>query len=288
MRSINRKSSTKKKRLTRRTYILRGCLEKLRQNARITTSVLALSILLFGPVLLWLSGYPQKFYEDLKVGLLNTSAKIGFRTADIFIQGRKNTRKEALLKAIGLSAGSPIYQKSPKKIRTDIEALPWVRYAVVQRRLPDAYHIAIQERQPVALWQYKKKHYLVDGEGTVISRYNHAQYAHLPIIVGSEAPRHAREILELLGQFPKIRERLTALTWVGNRRWDLQIDQKITVRLPDENPREGLERLAMLMNTKKLHKKNMTRVDLRHPDHMILLIPPMARALIKGKKGEKA
>src|SRR3546814_9628127 len=62
-----------------------------------------------------------------------------------------------LLAALGIGRGEPILRFDPDAAHEAILALPWVKTASVERRLPDTIFVRIEERRPMALWQNERQ-----------------------------------------------------------------------------------------------------------------------------------
>src|SRR5208282_2683263 len=98
-----------------------------------------------------------------------------------------------------------------------------VKFAAVERSLPDTLHIRIVEREPVALWQHQGKMTPVDDQGTIMSDLDAAPYQHLPLIIGDDAPAHAAELLTILASEPDLAKRFANATRMGDRRWNIRL-----------------------------------------------------------------
>ena len=98
----------------------------------------------------------------------------------------------------------------------------------------------IVERRPMALWQREKKLSLIDDEGVLITSQELRRFAHLLVVVGKNAPAHAASLIEILAKEPNLKKRVTAAVRVGDRRWNVQMDNGIYVRLPEKRRRHRL------------------------------------------------
>ena len=78
--------------------------------------------------------------------------------------------------------------------RTEIEKLPWVESASVQRILPNRIRVEVTERTPIAFLRNGTQLALIDGHGVILDRPE-GEDLHFPIVTGlSEAmPREERE-----------------------------------------------------------------------------------------------
>src|SRR5258708_2049841 len=175
---------------------------------------------------------------------LSLSAQLGLVVGDIEVEGRTMTGREAILRAVGATRGTPLLAVNPAQAKTQLEALPWVRSAAVERRLPDTLHIRLVERQPLAFWQRQGKLVLIDREGTVITGERLERFPGLIVMVGDDAPRRAAALLDMLISQPDLAGRVVAAGLVGGRRRNLQLDNGIDVQLPENNPQSAWTRPA--------------------------------------------
>jgi cell division protein FtsQ len=195
--------------------------------------------------------------------------------------GRYSTDGAALLEALGIDRGDPILALDPYAARDAIIALPSVRTASVERQLPDTVVIRLAEREPLAIWQEGGRHRVIDGHGVVLAGYDPADHAHLPLVVGPDAPANAADFLSILAARPEIAARTAGATRVGGRRWDLALETGITVRLPADGVARALDRLAELHALDRVFERDVLIVDLRLPDRVTVRTSPVAAERIR-------
>jgi cell division protein FtsQ len=208
--------------------------------------------------------------------LLDGTARLGLVVTDIKVEGRETTDRETILAALGAGPGTPILAMSPSRAKEQLERLPWVRSAVVERRLPDTLYLRLVERKPLALWQHGGKVELIDHEGAVIPVARLDRFAKLPLVVGEGAATHAAELLDLLATEPDLASRVTAAIRVGDRRWNLRIDNAIDVLLPADAPGTAWTELARLERSSAILKRDVQTVDVRLRDRLVLRVNPEA------------
>ena len=151
-------------------------------------------------------------------------------------------------------------------IRSELLRYGWVKDARVSRRLPDTLVIDIVERQPAALWQDRGRLALIDSGGVVIDRVPVTAMPDLPLLVGSGANVHSRDLDRLFEVAPTLKPQLVSATWVGGRRWDLNLQTGETIALPegDEAARRALEKFVDLDKSTGLLGRGLVRFDLRN------------------------
>ncbi|HEY1433548.1 MAG TPA: FtsQ-type POTRA domain-containing protein [Stellaceae bacterium] len=218
--------------------------------------------------------------------MLAGTARLGLVVTDVKVEGRETTDRETILAALGAGPGTPILAMSPRRAKEQLEALPWVRSAVVERRLPDTLYVRLVERKPLALWQHGGKLELIDHDGGVIPVPRLDRFTKLPLVVGDGAASHAAELLDMLATEPDLAARVNAAIRVGGRRWNLRIDNAIDVLLPADTPASGWAQLARLERSSAILKRDVQTVDVRLPDRLVLRVnPEVPKEAPTSKKG---
>src|SRR6516164_1903844 len=220
------------------------------------------------------SPHGQSLLQSAADRLMQGTGLLGLTVSEITVEGRETTDRETILAALAAGPGTPILAVSPTHVKEQLEALPWVRAAVIERRLPGTLYVRLVERKPLALWQHGGKLELVDHEGNVIPVARLDRFAKLPLVVGEGAASSAAELLEMLASDPVLASRVTAAIRVGNRRWNLRIDNTIDVLLPADDAASAWSQLARLERSSAILKREVLTVDLRLPDRLVLRVIP--------------
>lgn len=226
----------------------------------------------------WQSGWIAQTATDLRDGMVRISGKGGLAVADVLVEGRRETDADEIMAILGVERGTPILAFDPDRARDALEALPWVATAVVERRLPDTIYVRLTERKPMALWQNDRKLHLIDAEGVVLAETDLERFADLPILVGGEAPRHVDDLMRLLSTEPGIAARVQAATWIGERRWDLRLDNGVDIRLPESGAADALRRLSEVEAAQPILDRDIVAIDLRMPDRLVVQTSAAAAA----------
>ncbi|MGB1026706.1 MAG: cell division protein FtsQ/DivIB, partial [Rhodospirillaceae bacterium] len=150
---------------------------------------------------------------DVARQAIPTAADTGLVVNHITVTGRDRTTPSELLSALGTKRGAPILKVDPQDARARLMDLPWIAEATVERRLPDRIHVALVERQPLALWRHDGQFTVIDRQGDPIA-VDPALFADLIILVGAKAPMEAEDLLATLGEIPEIAERVKAASLV--------------------------------------------------------------------------
>jgi cell division protein FtsQ len=208
---------------------------------------------------------------------LALTGKLGFVVTDIVVEGRTTTDTATIIAALDAHAGTPILAVSPTRAKQQLEALPWVRSAAIERRLPGTIFVHLVERRPLAVWQHDGKQELIDRDGTVIPVTDLSRFAKLPTVVGGdEARRGAAQLLDALANEPDLAARVTAAVFVGDRRWNVRIDNAIDVLLPEDDMAGAWTKLAQLETANRILQRDVQTVDLRLPDRLVVRVTDTA------------
>jgi len=254
----------------RRDRLLR-LLRRLRWPVGVPALLIALAL---ATVAFGRSQFGEAIVAQAEDRLIDGSAALGFVVSDVRVEGREITDRDTILDALGAERGTPILAVSPQRTKQRLEALAWVRSAIVERRLPDMLYVRLVERKPLAVWQHGGKLELIDRDGNVIPVGNLAPFARLPTVIGEDAPANAAALLDLLASQPDLAARVTAATRVGGRRWNLRLDNAIDVLLPEDNIADAWVQLARLEHQNGLLRHDIQAVDLRLPDRLVLRVAP--------------
>lgn len=196
---------------------------------------------------------------------------LGLGIEDIQIAGYSETSELAVLEKLEASGSLVWYDLGEAQKR--VEGLPWVARAVVRKFYPSTLTVEIEERTPFALWQQGGDVRIIDDTGTEIVPLEDPRFAKLPFMVGEGANEKAAQFfIEILAE-PTIVEQLRAAVFVAGRRWDLHLDNGVTVKLPENNVRGALAQLVKLDAERQLLARDVVVVDLRLPDRVTVRLP---------------
>jgi cell division protein FtsQ len=203
-------------------------------------------------------------------GFLDFTARSGLALREVRVDGRGETAIADILTAVHANRGDPLLGIDIAAVQDRLENLPWIVSAGVQRQFPDQLVVSVTEAAPMALWQRNQKLYLVSKDGDVIETANLAKYSNLLIIVGEDAPKQAQTLFAILALEPELRPHVTAAVLVGKRRWNIRMDNDVDVKLPEDGAADAWQRFADLNRKNDLLDKDITAVDMRQADRVVV------------------
>ncbi|WP_375608235.1 MULTISPECIES: cell division protein FtsQ/DivIB [unclassified Bartonella] len=193
---------------------------------------------------------------------------IGFVVVDVDIRGNNRLAKQDILKILKLDVASSIFTFDVERARSLLEKQPWVQSANVQKIYPNRMRISIVEREPYAIWQHDGLVDIVDYTGRVIVPFKGKNVWNLPLVVGQGAQNAAKVFIQALLVYPEIYNRVRAFVRVGDRRWDLVLDNGMRVMLPESGALERLSSLVSSGTMQDLLSRDILSVDLRLADRI--------------------
>lgn len=236
-------------------------------------------VIVYGLVI---GGHVTSAKDQVVTQVNHVLALSGFNVQEVTVKGRDHANANALLAALQVGRGDPIMGFDTEAARQRLEQVDWVERATVTRMLPDHIQIDIQERQPFAIWQRGGQLSVIDDHGRSITDHDVQQFASLPFVVGFGAARHAHEILALVRETqPQLFARVRAFVRVGDRRWNMRLENGVDVKLPEVGVEAALAELVTLETKYKLLARDIQAVDLRLPDRVTVQLSEQAA----GDKG---
>jgi cell division protein FtsQ len=216
----------------------------------------------------------------------------GFRITTVAINGRKQLTQDEVLAIGGVNGRSSLLFLDAAVVRDKLKANPWIADATVLKLYPGQLQLDITERSAFALWQQDGRLSVISDDGAVLEPYVSHRFVSLPLVVGKGADVRARDFLALLARYPQVSAATKAVIFVGERRWNLRLQDGLDVRLPENDVGNALAALSKLDKEDRLFSRDIVAIDMRLPDRLtVQLSEDAAKAreeLFKDKKPKKA
>lgn len=250
---------------------------------RAVAALILLCIIGFAGAIRW--AWQEGWFGQVSVSVENTfearlaelSFALGLELKHIEIEGHRFVTKETILNELNLKpdAHYAMLTLSGEEIAAKLSDIQFIRNVAVEKHFPDTIVLHITEREPVAIWQYQGELSLIDVEGVILQQGNVEQFWKLPVLVGQDAVFHAKTLLDFLISEEKLFEKVTSMTLIGSRRWDIRFENGKVAMLPEDHPEKAWAQLAELEKNQQLLEKQIKIIDLRVPGQVYILpIPP--------------
>src|SRR5215831_7250580 len=140
------------------------------------------------------------------VVFLTTDAR--FEVQKLSVSGLKRVEENQVLAKAGFEVGTNVFRVKLDRVRQRVEELPWVRYATVERVLPDKIIIKVVERDPIGLGRINGEVFQFDADAKILDP-DPETLSSFPILDGLRMGDHKnnlqkvemyRKVLEDVGQ----------------------------------------------------------------------------------------
>jgi cell division protein FtsQ len=201
----------------------------------------------------------------------------GFQISSVAMTGQSQLSHDDVLRLAGITSRSSLLFLDAAATRARLETNPWIADATVLKLYPGRLQIRITERKAFALWQKNGEISVISADGTVLQSFAQ-RFRALPLVVGTDAEHQAQGFLHLVSGYSDIAGQVTSAVLVAKRRWNLNLKNGVEIRLPEVNPKGALDTLVQLDHDKKLLSRDITAVDLRLADRVIVRLSDDAAA----------
>lgn len=240
-----------------------------------------------GMMLLASAGGVYVYTHVISNWFLERTRQVGFVLNELHVSGLERTGRDDVLAILDVDNGMPLLGIDLPELQARIETLPWVKEAVITRILPGDLHVKVIERRPFALWQIDERIRLIDQDGTVITSRNLSEFQDLLQIVGSTTPAEISNFLKIVQLSPSLAGQIKSAVRVSKRRWDVIFHSGIRVKLPEDYAAEydskaAWEKFIELESMHKLLAREISVIDMRLPERMILRVTPAGQRRMQG------
>ncbi|AWC23325.1 cell division protein FtsQ/DivIB [Aminobacter niigataensis] len=204
------------------------------------------------------------------------TARSGFAVDQIKVSGNRETSEIDILDKLELDGWTSLVGFNPEEARERIVSLPWVRDAAVRKVYPDTIEVRVDERDAFAIWQHGSQLSVVEKDGKVIAPFTGGRQVALPLVIGFGAAERGADFVAKVQAFPELASRVRGYIRIGERRWDLRLDNGITVKLPENKVDAALADLAALDRDDAILTRDISAVDMRFGDRLVVQLTPEA------------
>lgn len=208
-----------------------------------------------------------------------------FRVNLMAIEGATPVLAEEIRATLALDFPTSSFDLDLPRLRERVEGIRAVEAAEIRVRSGGELAVIVTERHPVLVWQAREGLWVIDAGGErvapLLARPN---LTHLPVISGDGANDAAAEALALLDVAAPLGDRLRGLVRMGERRWDVVLEDGPRILLPGLRPVRALEEVLALHDAQELLDRDVLRVDMRDTNRTVLQLTPQALAELRGMR----
>lgn len=204
------------------------------------------------------------------------TSSAGFAIETIDVKGNRETSEIDILGLLQLDGSTSLLGFDAAAARERIAKLPWVRSVAVRKIYPDRVEVTLRERQPFAIWQSGSQLSLIERSGDVIVPFNSEKYATLPLVTGFGAASKAAGFVVSVAKYPELAGRVKGYVRVADRRWNMKLENGVTVKLPERGVEIAISELINLDRNHGLLSRDIESVDMRLVDRLVIGLTPEA------------
>ena len=168
------------------------------------------------------------------IGLAIVGAVTPFKLVDVTVEGRDYVERSAILGALGVKAGIRCSASTCRpRARAQIDRLGGQRHR--RGRLPDTLYVVLVERRAVAIWQNGDEYTLIDRDGRTVRASRMPPGAEKLLLLGGPARPSMSASCCCFWLRACDRPRVRSAVWVGQRRWNLVLNNGVEIWLPEED-----------------------------------------------------
>lgn len=215
---------------------------------------------------LFAGGYVHRAVKTINGTAAAVAGYAGLSLSRLHLSGENRVPAQTILAATGFKPGQSIFDADLRMARARLLQLPWVADAVVTRRYPDTISVHIVEKHPFALWKSSKGLYVIERTGKPIVKATLGEFPKLPVFAG-DPPKGGAELVEAIAAQRAVAARVRIMQRVGQRRWNLILDDGVVVKLPGTGWKKQIGVLEHLIVDKGILERDIRAIDLRSKDN---------------------
>lgn len=151
-----------------------------------------------------------------------------------------------------------------KYLHKVLNDIPAVASAAIKVTVSGVLQIDISERTPAFIWRKDDVISVIDEKGKFIRlATSRLDYPELPLVIGEAANLSIADISSLMEDNQYFLDQVRAFVRVGERRWDLVLDNNLRIMLPQTEFLAAFDRLVLMNHTGSLFSNQLSTIDMR-------------------------
>ena len=209
------------------------------------------------------------FFLLLVVGTINNLKINNYKfdkIKNVNVSGLENFENQFLINDIKNLELKNIFNLNEKKIVSVIEKNTLIERYKVQKKYPSTIDIKLLRTEFLAKTFRDGKIYFIGSNGKLIKEKN--IYEELPFIFGGPSTDEFLQFKKIIDQSLFSFKSINNLFYFSSKRWDIELKNKIRIKLPKDNTVEILNNAFKVLKDKRF--QNIKTIDLRIKNQIIL------------------
>ena len=109
----------------------------------------------------------------------------------------------------------------------------------------------------------------------------------LPLVIGIGAPEAAEAFIAKIKDHPELASRVKGYMRVAERRWDVRLENGVTVKFPEAGEDQAIAELATMDRDAGLLSRDIAAVDMRFAGRLVVQLTPEAAVARNAAMSER-
>ncbi len=214
----------------------------------------------------------KEFTSKIKTNFSNSYSDIFNKNIcnNIEINGVKETNIEELEKKIDNFCNLK-NKNNINHLLNEIKNDPWIKNITIKKRLPNIMSINIEEYIPFVIWKTENDMHLIDESGNIIpiNDSEKINFIDLMVVSGKNSKDGVYSLFNMLSSNPALFSRIREAFFIGERRWNLEFDNGIIIKMPEKDIIKAWHNLDKILSLKG-SELTIKVIDLRNPEKIFI------------------
>ena len=203
----------------------------------------------------------EAFKKDLKRALVERPE---FMIKVVSVDGASDELAHEIREIMPLDFPVSYFDLDIKYLHKVLNDIPAVASAAIKVTVSGVLQIDISERIPAFIWRKDDVISVIDERGEFIRlATSRLDYPELPLVIGEAANLSIADISSLMEDNQYFLDQVRAFVRVGERRWDLVLDNNLRIMLPQAEFLAAFDRLMLMSESGSLFSNQLSSIDMR-------------------------
>ena len=198
------------------------------------------------------------------------SNKYNYNLQKIEIVGLTNLNKNEILLFFNKFKNNSIFLVPVKEISNEIKKNKWVEAVNIRNDYKTTLKVNIKEEIPIGIYENNNQKILFSKNLVILEilEKNH-DYKNLINFYGESSIINSKNLISNIDH--DIKQMIQSAIFIENRRWNIRLKNKITLKLPEKNLEEAIKNYKKIYsNLSNKDLKDIEIIDLRIPNQAII------------------
>ena len=200
-------------------------------------------------------------YKSPKIFLSNK-----FTVKEIKIENNFILKKEIIKRDLSFIYDSNLIFLNNLQIEEKIKKIDFIESLKIKKIYPNKLKITVYEKKPIAVLQHKREKYYISENIDIIKYLELENYKDLPIVFGNK--ENFSKLYKNLKKISFPLDLIAKYYLYESKRWDIETNNQITIKLPTKNYIKGLKNFMDLSKDNNFDKYKV--FDYRINNQLIL------------------